>query len=107
MTKSLVVVETECKGKQIGRVRFRIISEASGEELLPFIEHAHRWQPQARQCKDELLRPSFPVRAHLSQRMGKRIPAHAQSSQDPSAGVKQRRSLRRITCHTELQATVQ
>ncbi len=36
--KSLVVVATECKGKQIGRVRFRIISEASGEELLPFIE---------------------------------------------------------------------
>lgn len=38
VTKSLVVVATECKGKQIGRVRFRIISEASGEELLPFIE---------------------------------------------------------------------
>ena len=38
VTKSLVVVATECTGKQIGRVRFRIISEASGEELLPFIE---------------------------------------------------------------------
>jgi len=37
-TKTLVVVAAECKGKQIGRVRFRIISEASGEELLPFIE---------------------------------------------------------------------
>ena len=37
-TKSLVVVATECKGKQIGRVRFRIIKEASGDELLPFIE---------------------------------------------------------------------
>jgi transposase-like protein/Zn ribbon nucleic-acid-binding protein len=37
-TKSLVVVATECKGKQIGRVRFKIISEASGDELIPFIE---------------------------------------------------------------------
>lgn len=37
-TKSLVVVATECKGKQIGRVRFRLISEASRDELLPFIE---------------------------------------------------------------------
>jgi transposase-like protein len=37
-TKILVVVAAECKGKQIGRVRFRIISEASGEELLPFIK---------------------------------------------------------------------
>lgn len=36
-TKSLVVVATECKGKQIGRVRFRIISEASADELKPFI----------------------------------------------------------------------
>ncbi len=37
-SKSLVVVATECKGKQIGRVRFRIIQEASGDELLLFIE---------------------------------------------------------------------
>ena len=37
-TKTLVVVATECKGKQIGRVRFRIIPNASGAELLPFIE---------------------------------------------------------------------
>jgi transposase-like protein len=37
-TKSLVVVATECQGKQIGRVRFKIIKEASGEELIQFIE---------------------------------------------------------------------
>lgn len=37
-TKTLVVVAAECKGKQIGRVRFRIIPEASGIELLSFIE---------------------------------------------------------------------
>lgn len=36
--KTLVVVATECKGKQIGRVRFRCINEASGENLLKFIE---------------------------------------------------------------------
>lgn len=36
-TKSLVVVATECLGKQIGRVRFRIISEASTDQLRPFI----------------------------------------------------------------------
>lgn len=36
-TKSLVVVATECLGKQIGRVRFRIISDASSDELKPFI----------------------------------------------------------------------
>ena len=36
-TKSLVVVATECIGKQIGRVRFKIISEASPEELSLFI----------------------------------------------------------------------
>ena len=36
-TKSLVVVATECIGKQIGRVRFRIISDASADELRPFI----------------------------------------------------------------------
>lgn len=38
VTKTLVVVATECKGKQIGRVRFQIISEASAEELFSFIE---------------------------------------------------------------------
>lgn len=37
-TKTLVVVAAECKGKQIGRVRFKIIQKASGAELLPFIE---------------------------------------------------------------------
>jgi transposase-like protein len=36
--KCLVAVATECIGKQIGRVRFKIISEASSENLLPFIE---------------------------------------------------------------------
>jgi len=36
-TKSLVVVATECVGKQIGRVRFKIISEASAIELSLFI----------------------------------------------------------------------
>ncbi|HQI71012.1 MAG TPA: IS1595 family transposase [Bacteroidales bacterium] len=36
--KSLVVVATECIGKQIGRVRFKIISDASKENLLPFIK---------------------------------------------------------------------
>jgi len=36
--KSLVVVATECIGKQIGRVRFKIILDASKESLLPFIE---------------------------------------------------------------------
>jgi len=34
----LVVVATECIGKRIGRVRFRIISDASTESLKPFIE---------------------------------------------------------------------
>lgn len=34
----LVVVATECVGKQIGRVRFRIIDEASTENLSSFIE---------------------------------------------------------------------
>jgi transposase-like protein len=37
-TKTLVVVGTECKGKQIGRVRFSCISEASNENLLQFIK---------------------------------------------------------------------
>jgi transposase-like protein len=36
--KILVVVATECIGKRIGRVRFRIIPNASSESLLPFIE---------------------------------------------------------------------
>lgn len=37
-TKTLVVVATECKGKQIGRVRFSCISDASGDNLERFIE---------------------------------------------------------------------
>jgi transposase-like protein len=37
-TKILVVVAAECRGKQIGRVRFKCIHEASGEYLIPFIE---------------------------------------------------------------------
>jgi len=37
-TKTLVVVATECIGKQIGRVRFKCIPEASGKYLLQFIE---------------------------------------------------------------------
>jgi len=37
-TKTLVVVATECVGKQIGRVRFKCIPEASGEHLSQFIE---------------------------------------------------------------------
>lgn len=37
-TKILVVVATECIGKQIGRVRFKIIQEASKESLIAFIE---------------------------------------------------------------------
>jgi transposase-like protein len=37
-TKTLVVVATECKGKQIGRVRFGCISEATSNFLLQFIE---------------------------------------------------------------------
>lgn len=37
-TKVLVVVATECIGKQIGRVRFQIIDEASTENLSSFIE---------------------------------------------------------------------
>lgn len=36
--KTLVVVATECIGKQIGRVRFKCIPEASGEYLIQFIE---------------------------------------------------------------------
>lgn len=37
-TKTLVVVATECKGKQIGRVRFSCIPDASGDNLNSFIE---------------------------------------------------------------------
>ena len=37
-TKILVVVATECRGKQIGRVRFKCIPEASGKYLLQFID---------------------------------------------------------------------
>ena len=36
-TKTLVVVATECIGKQIGRVRFRCIAEATSENLITFI----------------------------------------------------------------------
>jgi transposase-like protein len=37
-TKTLVVVATECIGKQIGRVRFRCIESAEAENLIPFIK---------------------------------------------------------------------
>ena len=37
-TKTLVVVAAECIGKQIGRVRFKCIPEASGKYLLQFID---------------------------------------------------------------------
>lgn len=37
-TKTLVVVATECNGKQIGRVRFQCIPDASGVNLMEFIE---------------------------------------------------------------------
>ena len=36
-TKTLVIVATECIGKQIGRVRFRCIESAEAENLIPFI----------------------------------------------------------------------
>ena len=36
--KTLVIVATECIGKQIGRVRFRCIESAEAENLLPFIQ---------------------------------------------------------------------
>jgi len=42
--KSLVVVATECIGKKIGRVRFKIIPDASSESLIAFIEE--NVQPQ-------------------------------------------------------------
>ena len=37
-TKTLVVVATECIGRQIGRVRFRCIDGATAENLVPFIQ---------------------------------------------------------------------
>jgi transposase-like protein len=37
-TKTLVVVATECIGKQIGRVRFKCIDDASADNLIPFIQ---------------------------------------------------------------------
>jgi hypothetical protein len=37
-TKTLVVVATECIGKQIGRVRFRCIESADSKSLIPFIQ---------------------------------------------------------------------
>jgi hypothetical protein len=37
--KILVAVATECIGKKIGRVRFQIVSDASTENLLPFVEN--------------------------------------------------------------------
>jgi len=36
--KSIVVVAVECLGKQIGRVRFKIIKSATSKNLMPFIE---------------------------------------------------------------------
>ena len=36
--KTLVIVAAECIGKKIGRVRFKIIPDASQESLIPFIE---------------------------------------------------------------------
>ncbi len=38
-TKTLIVVATECNGKQIGRVRFRCIDSASSENLMGFIRN--------------------------------------------------------------------
>ena len=37
-TKTIVVVATECNGKQIGRVRFKCIRKATNNNLLNFIE---------------------------------------------------------------------
>ena len=37
-TKTLVIIATECIGKQIGRVRFRCIPDASEQHLMQFIE---------------------------------------------------------------------
>jgi transposase-like protein len=36
--KNLVVIATECIGKKIGRVRFQIISDASTDNLFPFVK---------------------------------------------------------------------
>lgn len=38
LEKSLVVVATECIGKQIGRVRFKCIDSASSDNLVKFVE---------------------------------------------------------------------
>ena len=38
VTKTLVVVATECIGKQIGRVRFKCIPDSTSENLIGFIE---------------------------------------------------------------------
>ena len=37
-TKTLVVVAAECIGKQIGRVRFKCIDDATADNLIPFIQ---------------------------------------------------------------------
>jgi len=37
-TKTLVVVATECIGKQIGRVRFKCIPDSTGEHLVQFVK---------------------------------------------------------------------
>jgi len=37
-TKTLVVVAAECVGKQIGRVRFKCIDDATADSLIPFIQ---------------------------------------------------------------------
>ncbi len=39
MEKTIVVVATECHGKQIGRVRFECIESATSENLMNFIEN--------------------------------------------------------------------
>ena len=38
VTKTLVVVATECVGKQIGRVRFKCIPDSTSDNLIGFIE---------------------------------------------------------------------
>ena len=38
-TKTLVVVACECIGKQIGRVRFKCIGDATADNLIPFIQN--------------------------------------------------------------------
>ncbi|GHT15452.1 hypothetical protein FACS189432_06560 [Bacteroidia bacterium] len=58
--KLLVVVAVECIGKQIARVRFKIISDATAENLIPFIEETIEsgstvitdgWKGYAPMCK--------------------------------------------------------